>query len=120
MSNEHKNPFVDYGTIVYGDRFIGRKDDLRIVDNRVIRQKEAGNLAIIGEPRIGKSSLIYKAILERKSELNSQNIFPIWINLGTYENAPTFFCSLVTRCAEELEQYCEEVLWEICRAKFKR
>ena len=53
-----ENPFADYGGIVRNERFIGRSDSLRIVENRVIRPKEPGNLAIIGDYRIGKSSLI--------------------------------------------------------------
>ncbi len=104
MNNDFKNPFADYGNIVYGDRFIGRKDDLKVVENRIIRPKEAGNLAIIGDPRIGKSSLIYKAIIERKNELITQNLLPIWINLATYEQVPHFFCSLVTCCVNEVEK----------------
>ncbi len=104
MIGDIENPFVDYGTIVSGNRFIGRKDDLKVVENRIIRQKESGNLAIIGEPRIGKSSLINKAIIERKDELNAQNIIPIRINLGIYEQVPTFFCSLVTNCIDELKK----------------
>ena len=102
MNDDFKNPFADYGNIVYGDRFIGRKDDLRIVEDRVIHPRESGNLAIIGEPRIGKSSLIYKCIMERKAELISRNILPIWINLATYEHIPDFFCSLVTHCLDEI------------------
>lgn len=98
-----ENPFADYGNIVYGDRFIGRKDDSRIIENRSIRPKEAGNLAIVGVRHVGKSSLVYKTIVERKGELNTQNILPIWINLGNYEQIPDFFCSLVTRCVNEME-----------------
>ena len=104
MNDDFKNPFADYGNIVCGDRFIGRKDDLKIVEDRIIRPKEAGNLAIIGEPRIGKSSLIYKAIMECKDGLTTQNLLPIWINLATFNQTPQFFCSLVTSCVNEMEK----------------
>jgi hypothetical protein len=104
MNNDFENPFADYGDIVYGDRFIGRKDDLRVIESRIIRPKEAGNLAIIGEPRIGKSSLIYKSIMDRKTELNCKKLLPIWINLCIYENKEHFFTSLVTHCSDELKR----------------
>lgn len=104
MKNDFKNPFADYGTIVCGDRFIGRKKDCEIFENRIIRPKEAGNLAIIGEPHIGKSSLIYKAIIERKNELVNRYLLPIWINLGTYRETRTFFRDMVSKCVEEMKE----------------
>jgi len=103
MNQDFENPFADYGNIVRGERFIGRRDDLRVIENRVIRPREAGNIAIIGEPRIGKSSLVYKAIIERKGELIARKLLPIWINLATYDQAPIFFRSMVTRCVDEME-----------------
>lgn len=104
MTLDIQNPFANYGSIVYGKRFIGRKDALKIIENRIIRPREAGNLAIIGLPRIGKSSLVYKALIERKKELLTQNLLPIWINLGTYDEAPVFFRSLITHCVDEMEE----------------
>lgn len=103
MNTDFENPFADYGGIVRGDRFIGRREELKVIENRVIRPAEPGNLAIIGDYRIGKSSLVYKAIMERKPELLTRRLIPIWINLATYDHAPIFFRSLVTRCLDEFE-----------------
>lgn len=103
MSLEFANPFADYGTIVYGERFVGREASLRIVESRIIRPNEPGNLAIIGDYRIGKSSLIYKSVMERKKELLARKLIPIWINLATYDHVPSFFRSLTSRCYEEME-----------------
>jgi len=103
MTYDFENPFAGYGSIVYGDRFIGRTDDSSIVEKRSIYPKEAGNLAIVGVRHIGKSSLIYKTIMERKEELTTQNILPIWINIGTFDQIPNFFCSLVNSCLNEIE-----------------
>jgi hypothetical protein len=75
-----------------------------LVVSRIIRPKEGGNLAIIGEPRIGKSSLVYKAIVESREKLIVKNLLPIWINLATYDQAPLFFRSLVARCVDEMEE----------------
>lgn len=103
MNLHLENPFADYGAIVRGKRFIGRRSDLHVIDNRVIRPSEGGNLAIIGEPRIGKSSLAYQAIMERKDELLDSKILPIWINLALSKQASELFCLLVQRCLGEME-----------------
>jgi len=97
------NPFSDYGNIVYGERFINRSDSIRAVENRVIRHKEPGNLAIIGDYRIGKSSLVYHSIMERKSDLLKEKRIPVWINLATFDQASIFFRSLVTSSYDELD-----------------
>lgn len=97
------NPFSDYGNIVYGDRFINRRDSIRAVENRIIRPKEPGNLSIIGDYRIGKSSLVYHSIMERKHELLRERRIPIWINLATFNQTSTFFRSLVANSYDELD-----------------
>jgi hypothetical protein len=102
--NDFENPFADYGNIVRGERFIGRKSDLRTIESRIVRPREPGNLAIIGEPRIGKSSLIYKAVVERRGELLEKRLLPIWLNLATYDQSAILFRSLVTRCYDDLEE----------------
>lgn len=103
MTFNFENPFADYGNIVGGERFIGRQKSLKVLENRVVRPHESGNLAVIGEPRIGKSSLVYKAIIERKAELVARKLLPIWLNLGTYDRSAIFLRSLVTTCCDELE-----------------
>ncbi len=97
------NPFSDYGSIVYGERFINRRDGIQTVENRVIRPSEPGNLAIIGDCRIGKSSLVYHSIMMRKNELLKEKRIPIWINLATFDQASTFFRALVTSSYDEME-----------------
>jgi hypothetical protein len=97
------NPFSDYGNIVYGERFINRRDSIRVVENRVIRPREPGNLVIIGDYRIGKSSLVYHSVMERKNDLLKERRIPIWINLATFDRASVFFRSLVTSSYDELD-----------------
>ena len=97
------NPFSDYGTIVYGERFIDRHDGLRVIENRVTRPAEPGNLAIIGDHRIGKSSLVYHSIMARKNDLLKKKHVPIWVNLATFDQPSKFFRSLVTSSFDEIE-----------------
>ena len=96
------NPFAGYGNIVEGDRFTGRKADLDVIEGRVLRVHGAGSLAVIGERLIGKSSLVHKATIERKDQLISKGILPIWINVALCESAADFFLSLVSLCRDEL------------------
>lgn len=104
MTFKIENPFSDYGTIVSGERFIGRKESLNVIESRCIRPKEPGNLAIIGEPRIGKSSLVYKAVIECKEKLINKKIVPLMLNLSKYDKPIYFFRSLVSECMTELEE----------------
>src|SRR5437764_7736122 len=96
------NPFGDYGNIVYGSRFIGRRSYLQEIEARVV-QSPGGNLAIIGQRRVGKSSLAYQGIMIRRSELLQQRILPIRVSVSTYDTSPQFFCDLVSICFRQLQ-----------------
>ena len=103
MIHEFENPFANYGGIVHGDRFIGRKESLDVIESRLIKAKEPANLAIIGQPRSGKSSLVYQALIELKEQLVEEHLIPMWFDLSTYDQSEAFFRTLVTGCLEELE-----------------
>lgn len=98
------NLIADYGAIVTGDRFIGRLDNIRIVESRIINPSKSANLAIIGIPRIGKSSLAWKAIMEREEDLISRKILPIWIDVGIFNEIVDFFCEIIAECVFKLEK----------------
>jgi hypothetical protein len=84
------NPFADYGNIVTGERFVGRKKEITQIQNRVFGINY-GNLAIMGLPRIGKSSLAWNAIISHKEELESKNIIPIRINAGEFDASENLY-----------------------------
>jgi AAA+ ATPase superfamily predicted ATPase len=96
------NPFSDYGRIVEGKRFVGRKDALRIIESRIISSSNPGNLAIIGEPRVGKSSVAHHYLMEQKKELLKKRFLPIWINLANYDRPAALYYSLIQSCIDEL------------------
>lgn len=102
MTEIYENPFSDYGNIINGNRFIGRKDDLKVIERRTLYPKEGGNLAIIGEPRIGKSSLVWKAVMDKKDELIARRLLSIWLNLANFDTSAIFFRALVTECYDKL------------------
>ena len=61
------NPFF-YGNPVSPDQFIGRRQELRRITNRIVNQGQS--TAVVGEPRIGKTSLLlYLAAPETRGDL---------------------------------------------------
>ena len=98
------NPFANYGRIVHGDRFIGRKTILNNIENRIIHPDNPGNLVIIGMHRIGKSSLAHKAIIEQKENLTKKGVLPIWMGVASYDLSSDFFQALVKRCVREMKR----------------
>ena len=99
-----ENPFTNYGRIVMGERFIGRKNIINVIEGRIIQPQKPGNLSIIGVHRIGKSSLAYKTIMEKKDKLIAKGILPIWIGLASYTHSAAFFRALVTKCVSEMRR----------------
>lgn len=89
-----ENPFADMGGIVAGDRFVGRKDELLRLKQRVLQRSVYGNLAIVGLPRIGKSSLAWKGIMDNKSSLMADGTIPVWFSAGSVDNQLDFYKSI--------------------------
>lgn len=115
-----ENPFADYGNIVSGNRFIGRGKELLKIKERVLGTVY-GNLAIMGLPRVGKSSLAWHAIMDRQDELESQKTIPVFLGIGSCKDNKSFFKKMVFSMFEELELVCNNekcinVLKEIYRS----
>ena len=95
------NPFSDFGSIVYGQRFVGRKKALNTLSQRVLGDSY-GNLAIMGLPRIGKSSLAWQGIMTKKDELIRNKTIPVFFQSGSCHNARMFFSQIVLSLHEDL------------------
>lgn len=94
-----KNPFGDYGGVVSGERFIGRNNEIDIIQNRLLGCNY-GNIAIMGLPRIGKSSLAWNSIMTEKDELIKKKILPIWISFGEYSSLNDVFEEVILELGE--------------------
>lgn len=97
------NPFADYGNIITGNRFIGRSFESQVIENRIFNKEKYGNVAIMGLPRIGKTSLAWHVIMEKEEKLRANNTIPLFISVGKYNNSHDFFYSLVALLNDELE-----------------
>ncbi|MEH1785713.1 MAG: ATP-binding protein [Nostoc sp.] len=102
MQDNFYNPFANNGNIVYGDDFVGRQDEIRIIQQRVINSPQAGCLAIVGAPRIGKSSLAYHALIYPKNIFIEQKILTFRINLPDIRSHQELFRELVKQTLESL------------------
>jgi hypothetical protein len=100
----NSNPFSHYGRIVCGDNFIGRQEAIRTIQQRIINSPDPGCLAIIGAPRIGKSSLAYHTLIYPRKNLLKQRIISIRINLPSSVNShEQLFRKFVSETLDVLE-----------------
>jgi hypothetical protein len=97
------NPFSDFGSTVTEERFVGRQSELKQINNRLFGNS-FGNLAIMGLPRIGKSSLAWNGIITNKKTLLENKIIPLWIQLGEFSNLSEFFDEVLTQTTEVIEE----------------
>ena len=101
------NPLADFGNIVKGERFVGREKEITEIHNRVTG-KAFGNIAIMGLPRCGKSSLVWNALMEQKDDLLKKKIITIRINIGDVSSSQEFFDILVDKSFFEIENLIDE------------
>ena len=107
--NSSQNPFSDYGTIVEGERFIGRKNEIASIHSRVLGNNY-GNLSIVGLPRIGKSSLVWNALLIQKSHLlSTRKIIVEQVSLGMFDSANELYEAIITKIIRVISQFDEDL-----------
>ena len=99
--------FERTGQIIYGDRFIGRNYEINeirkfVVDNRA-------NVAIVGMPRIGKSSLAWQALMSCKETLvRDHKLIPVYIDVSTINTKGLFFSRMVSKVVREISKIYQE------------
>lgn len=111
MAIESLNPFADYGGIVRGERFVGRDKELQTIEQRVLGSAY-GNLAIMGLPRIGKSSLAWQGIMEKKDALLQNKTIPIFFQTGSCDDSLSFFRQMASLLDDEISMICEDERYE--------
>ncbi|WP_119728154.1 AAA family ATPase [Thermomonospora amylolytica] len=90
-----RNPFATVGHIVHGEAHVGRTGPLEVLRERVLAQQTAGATAIIGPPRIGKSSLAYHLFMRPETRRDHPRLLPVWINVRVRGSAHRLFRQLV-------------------------
>lgn len=86
------NPFCGYGRVIQGSRLIGRSSELRSMAERLAGF--TGSLSVVGEHRIGKTSLVKTAIASMSRASGSETVLS-WITLSTVPDVWQFYVSLL-------------------------
>ena len=103
-SESLNNPFSDYGTAVMGARFVGRTDELRTIEDRVLGANY-GNLSIVGLPKVGKSSLVQEGIVSKEETLAKEKTAVVYYQIGSTRNALKFFQKMASCLNDFFEEY---------------
>lgn len=101
---ERSNPYADFGGTVTGARFIGREVELRTVANRVFGAGGFGSIAVVGLPRIGKTSLVSEAIRRAEAGSAFRSTVVVRLNVGAVDSVESLFKSLVEDLAESVRR----------------
>lgn len=72
------NPYADFGIVVTRPRLVGRADEIRRIVSGMVDGR--GSAALVGEPRVGKSSI---ACAVREELESVANVVTGWIDLGS-------------------------------------
>lgn len=105
-----KKLFHRTGKIVYGDRFVGRENLLSEMRESVLTLSD--NLAVMGMPRVGKSSLVWQCFMFHKEEvMKDDHMIPVFCETGSVSSEEDYinlFFTASYNCILELvdnEQY---------------
>jgi len=95
MTMARSNPYSDFGGTVTGERFIGRAGLLRTLDSRIFGPAGFGSVAVVGLPRIGKTSLVSEAIRRAEPRAAELRSVVVRVDVGTFSSVDELFRALV-------------------------
>jgi AAA domain len=93
------NPFVGYGTIASGERFVGRDLERGSLRRRLYEARSSA--ALIGLTRMGKSSLANRIIEEAPDEGTRTG----WINVATARSGAEVLKDILAMCPQATALY---------------
>ena len=99
---ERANPYADFGGTVTGARFIGREAELRTMASRVFGTRGFGSIAVVGLPRIGKTSLVSEAIRRAETRADAGRTVVVRSNVGAADSIHGLFKGLLEDLVEGL------------------
>lgn len=105
MNIPPENPFSDVGCILSGARVIGRDHEIQQLRNKLCTKSGHGSIAVIGMPRIGKSSLIQRALLDDTAIFATAKIVCSRTDVGTLSTFDDLLRSMVRGTLTELRKF---------------
>lgn len=104
-SNASMGLFKGTGKIVSGDRFVGRDNELSDINQTSVVNR--ANLAVVGMPRVGKSSLVWQGLVrdDAKKELfQDYKIVVVYIDCSTINLTSRFYHLIGSKLIDELKR----------------
>lgn len=97
------NPYSSFGSVVVGPtRFIGRDFELRRICSRVFGHgTDFGSLAIVGLPRVGKTSLVYEAI-RRAEAIGREELVVTCVDVSEFGSSGDLFRAVLGEIRDHL------------------
>jgi hypothetical protein len=99
-----ENPFADYGTEVTGTRFVGREAEVSQVRSRVFGAAGFGSIAIVGLPRVGKTSLGAEALRRARAAAPDARRVIYRIDVGVCSTAEQLFRKMIDEARDLVRQ----------------
>jgi len=89
------NPFIGYGTLVSGERLIGRDQEEETLRRRLFEARSSA--ALIGVTRMGKSSLANQI----RKQAPDEGTLTGWINIATARSGAEVLADILAMCPSE-------------------
>ncbi|HKF17990.1 MAG TPA: ATP-binding protein, partial [Candidatus Dormibacteraeota bacterium] len=89
------NPFIGYGTLVSGERLIGRNQEGETLRRRLFEARSSA--ALIGVTRMGKSSLANQI----RKQAPDEGTLTGWINIATARSGAEVLADILAMCPSE-------------------
>jgi hypothetical protein len=97
------NPFAFHGTLARGSNFAGRRRQIAIAQQRCLGNEQAC-LAIVGMPRVGKSSLADRVFIEPRRELFGRQVLTAWVQVSVQQKPAELFVQIAWQTMESIRE----------------
>ena len=97
------NPYRQVGRVAAGERFIGRRDLVRLVQAAWQEPGRPSNVRVLGHHRTGKTSLVLYAM--HTSPVDRADLVSVTLNVGSQDCGSDLFRSMTRRVLEGLNEW---------------
>ena len=102
------------GTPVYGDRFVGRHDEIKTIEDRIINNS-LDNVSIVGLHKVGKTSLVLHTLISQRQILYDKNIIVVYSQLSNFTNSKDFYIAVLNDIDEQMTDDIQLSRWSDIR-----
>lgn len=104
------------GTPVHGNRFIGRRNEIKTIETRIINNN-LDNVSIVGLHKVGKTSLAMQTLISQRSILFERNILVVYSQLSNFTNSRDFYLSIIYDIDDQLTEDFQHSRWPEIRRR---